>query len=273
MVNNAERWADEGWGGYFQPGIQTNQPITLLMAKSMIDHTQAEASMMPILDFAPHSGTAGSRNLTTLASFGNPMQSLGKLDSMSLNNYQAAVSMSSRIVPRVNFQGTVNKHRLVEVLNEIVLTVRHKVNSSFSLPPLLICLTTPAMYSQHLPSADRKGSPGYFSVTPAWRDSLWHVIHKRTWGDEMEPSTVTDIWKETSQSMNSLRQLAPGGGAYQNEGDPMEPDPIDAFCGKDHYDRLLKFKKEVDSGNMFTVHQGIGWEENDRRYRCYPKLR
>lgn len=272
MVDNAERWADEGWGGYFQPGMQTDQPITLFMATSMMDHTQAEESMKPILDFALHSGTTASQNLTTFTGFGELMQSMETLNTMSLNHYQAAVSMSSRIVPRVNFQGTANKHRLVEVLNDIMHTLDQKTNSSLSLPPLLVCLTTPVMYSKHLPDMDRKGGPGYSSVTPAWRDGLWHVIHKRAWVDEVEPSTVADIWKETSQSMNPLRQLTPGGGAYQNEGDAFEPDPIGTFWGKDNYDRLFKFKQEVDPDNIFTVHQGIGWEESHRRYNCYPKL-
>ena len=270
MVDNAERWANEGWGGYFQPGMQRNQPITLIMATSMLSPTAADISMKPIKDFALEHGPHGSQNLTTFTTFGEMMQSLGKLDIMAVNNYQTAISMSSRIVPRANFRGTRNKQRLVRVLSDIIHTSDHTANSSPSLPPLLVCLTTPATYSQHLPGTDQNGGTGYASVTPAWRNGLWHVIHKRTWGNEADPSAVARIWRKTTQSMDPLRQMTPGGGAYQNEGDAFEPNPIDAFWGKENYDRLLKIKRDVDPDNLFTVHQGIGWEEKDPRWNCYP---
>ncbi|KOS41339.1 hypothetical protein ACN38_g7800 [Penicillium nordicum] len=126
----------------------------------MMNHTQAEESMKPILDFALHSCTTASQNLTTFTGFGELMQSMDTLETMSLNHYQAAASMSWRIVPHVNFQGTANKHRLVEVLNDIMLTLDQKTNSSLSLPPLLVCLITPFMYSKHLPDMDQDGGPG-----------------------------------------------------------------------------------------------------------------
>jgi FAD/FMN-containing dehydrogenase len=271
MVNNAERWAHEGWGGFFQPGMYKSQPIIVIMATSMLDHLQARASMKPILEFAHQFGASTSLNMTTFPTFGKFMENISKLDSMSLNNDQIPVSMSSRIIPRHNFQERSGRDKLTRALNDIMLTSESNINSSASIPAVLVCLTTPFKYSKHLPELDQKGRPGYSSVTPAWRDGLWHVVHKRTWGDDETPSGVAKIWKKTSQAMDPMRNLTPGGGAYQNEADAFEPDSVTAFWGQENYDRLLKIKREVDPENIFTGHQGVGWDRQNPRYDCYPR--
>lgn len=107
------------------------------MATSMMNHTQAEESMKPILDFALHSCTTASQNLTTFTGFGELMQSMDTLETMSLNHYQAAASMSWRIVPHVNFQGTANKHRLVECSMILCLPLIRRLILHFHCPRYL----------------------------------------------------------------------------------------------------------------------------------------
>ena len=70
--------------------------------------------------------------------------------------------------------------------------------------------------------------------------------------------------------MNSLRQLTPDGGAYENEADTFEPNPTGSFWGMDNYNKRMALKQEMDPQNHLTGHQCIGWNKTDTRYSCYP---
>lgn len=63
---------------------------------------------------------------------------------------------------------------------------------------------------------------GHTSVTPAWYNSLWHVIYTGTWNAS---TSVADQRAEISSlhnAANVLRTFAPDGGAYSNEADIYE---------------------------------------------------
>ncbi|KAF9886719.1 hypothetical protein FE257_011096 [Aspergillus nanangensis] len=198
-VENAERWADEGWGGYFS--IQKR--ISLLLGTSMLNHKEAEKSMKPLLDFVHYHGVINTQNVTSYHGFREFTLDMAKSGLLNINRIVADVAMSSRIVPRGNFENTLNKKgNLIEVLNNITLA-RARYSSA---PPLfLVCITAPTTYSQHLQKIDQKGGAGYSSVTPAWRDGLWHVVYTQTWSKTSNPSAVLDIWEQTHQIMNPLR--------------------------------------------------------------------
>ena len=71
--------------------------------------------------------------------------------------------------------------------------------------------------------------------------------------------------------MQPLRELTPGSGAYQNEADSFEPDPVGAYWGAENYRKLLDIKGEVDQRNIMQVHQGVGWDpEAEGLWDCYP---
>lgn len=114
---------------------------------------------------------------------------------------------------------------------------------------------------------------GKTSVTPAWYDSLWHVIYTGTWNTT---ASVTDQRAEVKylhDAAQVLRDYAPDGGAYPNEADIYEPEHEQSFWGN-NVGRLKVIKKRVDPQNFFTVWQGIGWEgEKDVKYACYAELR
>lgn len=82
----------------------------------------------------------------------------------------------------------------------------------------------------------------------------------------------TEAFRKAHEAIEPLRQLAPDSGAYQNEADPFEPDPIQAFWGQDNYDRLLSIKSQVDPDNLMTCYKCVGWNPSDERYKCYPDI-
>ncbi|KAL5359266.1 FAD-binding domain-containing protein [Aspergillus floccosus] len=259
LVTNSERWASEGWGGYIQLGAVGNAFVSFVMATSMLGHANATKSMQPVLDFAQQAGFELQANVTSVGSY------YDVLDKM-ISSPSGSVALSSRIVPKETF--TDSPDELISIIEELVFDTQG--DGSLGLSPLLICFTTPALYSQSLPASDQPGGPGEASVTPSWREGLWHAIHIRLSTGLLKDPTAT--WRSVHEAINPLRELTPTSGAYQNEADPFEPDPAAAFWGQDHYDRLLRIKQQLDPLNLLTVHQGVGWDTTDDRYRCYPKV-
>ncbi|KAL4787306.1 hypothetical protein BJX76DRAFT_345599 [Aspergillus varians] len=276
IVANADKWASEGWGGYIQPGLLGGGISSFFLATSMLNQTAAEASMKPVMDFAHRFGTFSVANVSSANSFYEVMDRLiGAEETQSVGG--GGMAMSSRIIPREYFQGEANQKKLSSTLNDILVASRNNGHGMSLVPPvspLFICVTAPTTYSQNLPESEQSGGPGASAVTPAWRTGLWHAIHLRPFSGSTidNPGAVRDIFQAAHDTMNPLRQLTPNGGSYQNEGDAFETDPIGTFWGKENYERLLRIKKEVDPTNLLSVHQGVGWDSNDERYSCYPKV-
>ncbi|PYH88394.1 FAD-binding domain-containing protein [Aspergillus ellipticus CBS 707.79] len=268
LVSNADKWASEGWGGYISPGLLGSQVSNLLLGTSMLNQSAAEASMKPVLDFARQQGTIGIANVTTISTYGALIKAIaGAAEMQPL----ASMAMSSRIIRRESFLGEANQQKLSSILNDILTTSQKSLLPDIS--PLFISVTSPTVYSKTMPKSDQPGGPGAASVTPAWRDGLWHVIHLSPFDSLItEPNIVNGIWQSAHDTLNPLRQFTPNSGAYQNEADTFETDPIGTFWGQENYNRLLRIKKQIDPTNLLTVHQGVGWDHTEDRYQCYPDV-
>ncbi|RDW93782.1 uncharacterized protein DSM5745_01104 [Aspergillus mulundensis] len=275
-VANANKWASEGWGGYIQLGPLGMGVSTFFMSTSLLDQSAAEDSMKPVTDFATSLGSLASASVTRFDTYYEVIQALiGPEESSGLSG-GGPMAISSRIVPQESFEGTANQEKLTSILNGILLASQSDDHNASVVPsaPLFICVTAPTIYSQNLPESDQPGGPGASSVTPAWRNGLWHSIYIRQFADSLisDPDAVRDIFQEVHDRMDPLREFTPHAGAYLNEADSFETDPIASFWGEENYARLLEIKEEVDPTNLLSVHQGVGWESDDERFRCYPEV-
>lgn len=233
---------------------------------------QAKESMKPITDFIANMSSTSialTNNIGTVQDFyeffGSP--TAGGLQNVNGIGY----ALSSRIVPSKNFDGAANQQATTDAMWHLVESAQN--DSTLPILPLFICITAPSNYA--LPSSDQVGGPGAAAVTPAWRNSPWHVIHYRSF-DTANPlvgdlSGADSAFARAHSAMQPLRQLSPGSGAYLNECDTFEPDYTMSFWGRDNYNRLLSIKKQVDPDNILTGHQAVGWNPADSRYKCYPK--
>ncbi|KAE8323130.1 FAD-binding domain-containing protein [Aspergillus sergii] len=271
LVANAEKWASEGWGGYIIPGLAGNGISSLIMVTSMLDHSTAVSSMQPVRDFVNQLGTVGIAKVTTIPSYSDVLNTVLPVADGFFSSFRGGHAVSSRIVPRSAFLDRENQTQLASLLAGI-LSAGQELNPA-SLSPLMICVTAPSTYSQSLPETDRPGGPGAASVTPAWRDGLWHVLHLQEFGVlGRDPTVFQTRWQQVHETMNPLRRFTPGSGAYQNEADLFEPDPVGSFWGRENYNRLLSIKQMVDPDDLLTVHHGVGSDKLDGRYICYPEL-
>lgn len=253
LVENANTWFDAGWGGYAYPaGRLPSFPVTLM--NPCLNRSEAAASLAPLFDFAKSLGV--TYNLTTYSSFYDLYVENIKNDSLvTTGNY--GIAQASRLIPRSNFEGARNQ-------TELVNTLTNAVTSTSAVPlSLMLLLVTPARDIQDSDSA----------ITPAWRRSTWHVISGTNWDPaNVTAAQITASFEAVTNSMTPLRKITPGGGAYLNEGDTFEPDPVDAYWGVDNYQRLLRIKHELDPQNVMQVHGGIGSNSRAPLFSCYPTV-
>jgi FAD/FMN-containing dehydrogenase len=96
------------------------------------------------------------------------------------------------------------------------------------------------------------------SVTPAWRDAIWHVAIAGSWPLNATVADQNGTIVAVSQLTDILRETFPASGAYWSESDLLEPAWPTAFWGDANYQRLLQVKAVVDPGNVFTCHHCVG---------------
>lgn len=166
--------------------------------------------------------------------------------------------IASRLIPNELFQGEANLQKLASGLV--------KANSAVPLEgailPIGIFMTTPV----HNPDTERQTS-----VTPAWRNSLWHTIFFGAWASGTPLALQRSITQGLNNANDILVDLAPDSGAYINESNIDEKDHEEAFWG-DNVDRLRSIKQQYDPDNFFAVWHGVGWEgADDQDFVCYDK--
>lgn len=101
------------------------------------------------------------------------------------------------------------------------------------------------------------------------RDSYWHTLCSGSFQPGLQDPAPAFVG--VSQSADAFKEITPGGGAYQNEGDAFEPNPEESFWGST-YESNLSIKRNIDPGNILTCHQCVGWHPSDERWSCFPKV-
>ncbi|KAL4801828.1 hypothetical protein BDV18DRAFT_70148 [Aspergillus unguis] len=265
LVDNGEKWASEGWGGYiYTLSVGTG----VFIGTGLLSHEEAKKSMKPLTEFALLFNL-GIVNIETTDVYLDGLQDFLNLEQFGISP-GSAWALSSRIVKKDSFSED-KKGNLTSILTDFLNVQQKPLEGSIQI--LVLCLTVPTVYSQSMPESDLPGGPGHSAIPPYWRDGIWHALHLRSYDGTMtKPEKVLEIAQNAHEAMNPLREFTPDSGAYINEADPWEPDHIHSFWGQENYDRLLKIKKEVDPDNLLMVHQGVGWDEHDGRFDCYPDV-
>lgn len=266
LVGNAEKWAEEGWGGYI---TILSVGTGVFIATPLLTHEEAEQSMKPLAEFAT-TFNLGIVKVQSTESFREGLDPFVQIQEFGIFP-GSAWALSSRIVKRESFVQD-KQEELSDILSDFLNAQQNPLEPSLQI--LVLCLTMPTVYSKKsMPESDLPGGPGHASISPHWREGIWQVLHFRTYdGSIDDPGLVRRIAQRAHDVMEPLRAFTPGSGAYLNEADPWEPDHINSFWGEENYARLLRIKREVDPSNLLMVHQGVGWDEADGRFACYPDV-
>ena len=257
FARHSERWAEEGWGGYaYYYGVGG---LRLLYGNPLLTPEEAAESMKPFLDFID------SKPLTYIKKRVEKGTSHGFYElfthimhpNAEMVGYGARIA--SRLIPREHFA----TEETIEVLIDAFLEGTKLTRPSSLLLPTQILATT---------SLRVKDEQRETSVQPLFRSSVWHVIYTGGWIQGFPEFLKRKTANKVSKAIDPIRKITPGGGAYMNEADVLEPDWRQSFWG-DNYERLSEIKKKYDPTNFFHCWKCIGWNEemitSDKKYRCY----
>ncbi|KAH6619091.1 hypothetical protein B0J18DRAFT_370853 [Chaetomium sp. MPI-SDFR-AT-0129] len=154
------------------------------------------------------------------------------------------IYFASRLFPRSSFTNTTT------LFPAVIRAVRSIIAAGYRFHGLNM---TPTLRAAGYPSV----TPG---VNPLWRDIIMHA-------DVFSPvnmGTVTPAQGRAEQEklngyMDMLRAATPGGGAYVNEADVLEPGWQESFFGG-NYARLVEIKEERDPWGVFWAPTTPGSE-------------
>ncbi len=90
------------------------------------------------------------------------------------------------------------------------------------------------------------------SVTPAWRDAMWHMCIGAGWDTMANITEQNQIIAGVSQLTEVWRVAVPGTGAYWNEADFLEPEWEESFWGAANYARLQRIKAAYDPSGLLS---------------------
>jgi FAD/FMN-containing dehydrogenase len=153
--------------------------------------------------------------------------------------------LASRLIPRTVFASS-------EGIDALVSGVIHGITTSRS---LLNLTGTQVVLETPVSNLDQNQTT---SAHPAWRDSLWHVIHVGEWLEPLETQHLQATTTGFLEMLEPLKKLSPGGGAYLNEAHWGEPDWQSTYFGS-FYERLLEVKNKFDPAHIFDCYKCVGW--------------
>ncbi|CEL58396.1 hypothetical protein RSOLAG1IB_08503 [Rhizoctonia solani AG-1 IB] len=243
LVENSVRWSQEGWGGY----VYT--PVGAMM-NPLLNASQAAQSLKPITDFFKNAtngagGGAGSGGQGRWAEYSSFLPLFNTIVSGGGVRNPRNYATASRLIPKSLFDAA-NASDLVDAALETI--TRSSGTASFF-------LTTPFLYDVE------KTQQGESSVTPAWRDAVWHALAGAKWPWDGSVNQAKAAYEKASYAIDPLRKLTPGGGAYQNEADVYEPDFTQSFWGS-NYAKLLEIKNKYDPDGLLDCWHCVGWKGN-----------
>ena len=153
--------------------------------------------------------------------------------------------LAARLIPRDIF----TKPETVGSLVNAVIDGMEQARSLLNLTGVQVELETPVTNFD---------SEQMTSAHPAWRSSLWNLIHVGEWEEPLAPAIHEKVMTGFLKILDPIKKLSPGGGAYLNEAHYMEPDWQETFFGS-NYNRLLEVKNRYDPTHIFDCWKCVGW--------------
>ncbi|KAH7335070.1 FAD-binding domain-containing protein [Rhizoctonia solani] len=159
-------------------------------------------------------------------------------------------AIASRLVPASKFEPLVKPLTVTKTLETFALAA-----GKFA-----FFLTSPYNYNSTV---------GETSITPAWRDAIWHAVVLADWAYDGSSTAARLAYTQAGLAIAPLRLLTPDGSSYQNEGDVYEPNWETSFWGS-NYNRLWELKQKFDPDGLLDCWHCVGWKgKNTPIASCY----
>ncbi|KAG0222340.1 hypothetical protein BGW41_006061 [Actinomortierella wolfii] len=249
---NYARWAKEGWSGYTYTSRNYNLMMFYLPDASL---ETAKASVQPYLDYARSQPNVLVQNDTVwhFNSFYEHFKTT--INGPDSANAGHNTFLGSRLIPTSMFQS----ERGVDLFASTMGKIQDDLED----------VMPEGSYITHLVAGGQvsKGNSRDTSVLPAWRRALMHVVVATGWFDTTPYADQLYIQNKLTKSIDRLRNITPGMGAYQSEADPNEPNFERNFFGA-NYPRLKQLKHKYDPRGLFVCRRCVGSEDWNSDEMC-----
>ncbi|KAG9227194.1 hypothetical protein CCMSSC00406_0004267 [Pleurotus cornucopiae] len=252
IVANSIRWADEGWGGLANG-------FTAIYVNPLISQAKAAESMKPLIDFANR--VKSENNMTSARIVATEFPSWGQFFNFFANGFVAAVGQSLALTSRlVNQDNFATAHKQQQLIN--ALTAANAETQS-----LIILISPPHRFSRRGEAKKIKANNAITSVTPMWRESIYHITTVSPWNWNATTFEKKAQYQRASTAMDHLRRITPDA-SYVNEADVHESNHESAFWGH-NFKELLRIKKKYDPEHLLDCWHCVGWNQQSPRFSCY----
>jgi FAD/FMN-containing dehydrogenase len=271
LIENASRWAAEGWSGHIFGGASYSATSGFILATPLLSLDEANTSMQSVFNNLSTSLGSNATLNATVENYGNFYDFYEDLLLPGGQLVGVATAFGGRLVPASQFEGTENQVALRDALLSVKAMVTYPTRNTTDSSvvkygaPFVILVVSPTNYPV---SAANDTS----SITPAWRESLWNIVANLPFSNQASVDEIQRAYQGAHEATELLRSVMPDSGAYSNEADLFETDYSTAFWGEENYERLLSIKTEIDPGNILTCWHCVGYNPDDEKYGCYPSL-
>ncbi|KAF9924033.1 hypothetical protein FBU30_005939 [Linnemannia zychae] len=235
----------DGWSGY---SFVQDDFLKIAFFLPNKDWIFARNSISPFIDYAESlDGVLVIGLIDTFSSFWSAYEA--SKSALEDKNAGMNIILGSRLIPRQNIENSDRTEELADALIKAQDASRGYWN------PNAYFLT------QHVAGgAVANFSNNETSVHPAWRDALMNVIFISRWDDDLPVEEQQMVARLLTSTIQILRDITPGSGAYFNEADPGEPDWQRNYFGS-NYPRLKSVKDLVDPTGLFLCNKCVGSED------------
>ncbi|KAJ7121248.1 FAD-binding domain-containing protein [Mycena crocata] len=241
LISNAVKWSTDAVKSGQEPASK------LVLSAVNTNEAQAASYMSSLRALAAEiGGTFSVKSTSSYLSFHNTFVVPDTLDELD----GIPQTVGSRLISADTFSANPDK-----LLTSLVAMI----NAS---PVSFIFANAPYGFKQDV-------SLGPASVTPAWRNSVWHVVAGTGWTYDTPSDIQSVLYSGISSSFDPIRAITPSSGAYQNEADLHEPNYTQSFWGN-NYQRLLQIKGKYDPNHLLDCWHCVGWSgASNKLFSCY----
>ncbi|KAL5464146.1 hypothetical protein EMCRGX_G033115 [Ephydatia muelleri] len=222
------------WGGYFFLGMSTFTAIFVYNGTL----PAAQASLLPLQEFMASNPT----DFLVSASQFFPAASMNDWHNIidTGDPTGTPLTVGSRLVPLSACTDSAQRAIAVTAITALAAQVTVEGN--------LVAGGAVAAF-------DRAST--HTSVTPAWRDAVWHVTFGGTCNLTCSIDETLAVFYEVADLSGMIRAAFPDSGAYWSESDYNEPDWQQSFWGSTNYIRLQHIKQQYDPQGIFECHHCV----------------
>ncbi|KAF9977531.1 hypothetical protein BGZ75_010286 [Mortierella antarctica] len=237
--------SQDGWSGY---AFIQDDFLKIAFSLTDKDWVFAQNSITPFFDYAESFEDAFVLGVVNTYSSFWDAYAASKLR-MEDKNAGMNVVLGSRLIPRRNLESSERVKELADALMKAQDASRDYGNPNAYFLSQIVA-----------GGAVANGSRTETSVHPAWRDALMDVVFSSVWEDDLPVEEQQVVARQLTKTIQILRDITPGSGAYFNEADPGEPDWQFNYFG-DNYSRLKEVKDLVDPKGLFLCKKCVGSED------------